>query len=263
MKTLEQLLAVGRYTGLGLLLTCTANTADKNNSGDSGSEDTALYDTGDTGDTSSESCVAWEQTFGGSEYDSISSVQQTNDGGYALAGTMYSFESQGFDGLLIKTDGDGNKQWEQTFGGSDDDQIKSLQQTMDEGYVMAGYTYSSGAGGMDGWLVKTDADGNKQWEKTFGGSESDYIYSVQQTTDGGYVLVGYTDSFGAGESDGWLVKTDGEGSKQWEQTFGRSKYESGFLSVVQTTDGGYVLAGYMNSSGAGSYDSWLVKTCDK
>ncbi|MBI5073131.1 hypothetical protein HZA99_04900 [Candidatus Woesearchaeota archaeon] len=241
MKTLEQLLTVGRYAGLGLVLACTANTGDKNNINDSGSE----------------SCVAWEQTFSRNDgNDYINSVQQTTDGGYVLAGFTNSSGSSG-DGLLVKTDENGNKKWEQTFSRNDyNDFIYSVQQTIDGGYVLAGHTeFPYGEGMDDGWLVKTDTDGNKQWEQTFGfgGYSGDFIYSVQQTTDGGYVLAGDT------ENDGWLVKTDSDGNKQWEQTFGERE-EDLIYSVQQTVDGGYVLAGDTQSSGAGRNDAWLIKT---
>jgi PKD repeat protein len=96
--------------------------------------------------------------------------------------------------------------WERTFGGSKWDEGHSVQQTKDGSYILLGYTWSFGAGGHDFWLIKTDAQGNKQWDKTFGGSDRDVGYSVQQTSDGGYILLGYTDSFGAGGKDFWLIK---------------------------------------------------------
>jgi len=102
-----------------------------------------------------------------------------------------------------------SKTWTKIYGGSSDDAFFSVQQTMDGGYILAGLTYSYGAGLGDFWLIKTNANGIKQWNKTFGGSGLDWAYSVQQTKDGGYILAG---SYGAGYSDAWLIKTDAKGN---------------------------------------------------
>ena len=107
--------------------------------------------------------------------------------------------------------------WSRTFGGGDLDVCNSVQQTTDGGYILGGYTYSYGAGYRDFWLVKTDANGDSLWSRTFGGSSIDECWSVQQTTDGGYILGGYTYSYGAGYSDSWLVKTGSEGTPVWER----------------------------------------------
>jgi hypothetical protein len=149
-------------------------------------------------------------------------------------------------------------EWNHTYGGPGDDTPFALVQTVDSGYALAGETDSFGAGGGDFWLVKTDADGKMQWNKTYGGTNPDSAYALVQTSDGGYALAGYTSSYGAGV-DFWLVKTDASGNSQWNQTYGGTGYD-GAYALVQTNDGGYVLAGLTESFGAGYEDFWLVRT---
>ena len=196
----------------------------------------------------------WDKTFGGTANEVCNSIVQTRDGGYALAGSS-SHNRERF--WLIKTDKDGNKSWDNTYGGSGHEECLSMIQTSDGGYALIGTTASRGAGGNDFWLVKTDASGNRTWDKTFGGSASDQCRSVVQTSDGGYALGGYTASKGAGGSDFWLIKTDARGNKQWDKTFGGSADDE-CRSVIQTSDGGYAMVGRTLSKGAGDADVWIV-----
>ncbi|NQV19434.1 MAG: T9SS type A sorting domain-containing protein [Armatimonadetes bacterium] len=199
----------------------------------------------------------WNQTYGGNEYEWASSVQQTTDGGYIIAGWTESYGAGGEDFWLVKTDENGNEQWNQTFGGNENDGALSVQTTTDGGYIVAGDTESFGAGGQDFWLVKTDENGIEEWNQTYGGDEWEWVYSVQQTTDEGYIIAGSTGTYGAGEHDFWLVKTDEDGNDEWNQTFGGNDNERAF-SVQQTIDEGYIIAGFTYSYGAGASDAWLV-----
>jgi hypothetical protein len=203
--------------------------------------------------------MEWEKTFGGSDFEVAASVQQTTDGGFILAGWTvpclcgYCDPYEKSDVLLVKTDPDGNMEWEKTFGGSDFDWGLAVQQTADSGYILCGYTTTcygscSYLDDFDVLLVKTDPDGNMEWNKIFGGTGRDEAYSVQQTAGGGFILAGCTDSYGAGEEDVWLVKTNSKGNKQWDMTFGGSDFD-GAKSLQQTADGGYILAGETKSYG--------------
>ncbi len=149
--------------------------------------------------------------------------------------------------------------WSQTYGGRGSDWCYSVIQTPDDGFALAGLTDSFGAGGVDFWLVVTDKEGEELWSQTYGGDSIEYCYSHILTDDVGYALAGFTNSFGAGEMDFWLVRTDEEGGELWSQTYGGEQDEI-CQSVIQTVDGGFALAGYTVSIDESDLDFLLVVT---
>jgi hypothetical protein len=160
--------------------------------------------------TGSSGNMQWNRTYGGVGFEEAYALVQTSDGGYALAGLTESFGAGSQDFWLVKTDGSGNAQWNRTYGGTGGDGARSLIQTGDGGYALAGVTIPLGSGYTDAYLVKTDSAGNMQWNKTYGGSVFDEAYALVQASDGRYALAGYTWSYGVGGHDFWLIKTDGE-----------------------------------------------------
>jgi len=239
--------------------------------------------------------IQWDKTIGGNSSDELSSLQQTSDGGYILGGgsssdisgekTENSRGDEEYDYWAVKLDSFGNIQWDKTIGGNNLDEITSLQQTSDGGYILGGYSSSdksgektqNSSGTYDYWVVKLNSLGNIQWDKTIGGSGYDFLTSLQQTGDGGYILGGYSSSDKSGEKthnsrgtyDYWVVKLNSLGNIQWDKTIGGSGYD--FLAALQeTSDGGYILGGssYSNKSGEKTEnnrgkqlarDYWVVK----
>ena len=199
----------------------------------------------------------WNQRYGGTKDDHALSLVATSDGGYALAGYTESFGAGDEDFWLVKADSSGNQLWSKTYGGAVRDEAYSLVQTGDGGYAVAGFTESFGFGGNGVWLVKTDASGNIEWNRTYGGGKA---YSLVQTSDGGYALAGSIVSPSYG-NDFYLLKTDADGNEQWNNTYRRTNAGEFAYSLVQTSDGGYALAGATTLSGPPAYpDFWLVKT---
>jgi uncharacterized protein YvpB len=184
------------------------------------------------------------------------SVQQTSDGGYIVAGSKQIGTT--YDVTLLKFDLSGNLQWAQLAGGSAYNAGNAVQQTSDGGYVVAGVTASFGAGGQDVLLLKYDGSGALQWARTAGGSGDDAADSVQQTSDGGYIVSGHTASFGAGGTVIFLLKFDSTGTLQWAKAGGGGSTSG--TSVQQISGGGYVVAGSTASFGAGGSDVLLIKT---
>lgn len=235
--------------------------------------------------------VQWQNTIGGNNLDWLISISQTSDGGYILGGFSNSGASGDktensngqFDYWIVKTDSMGSIQWQNTIGGNGFDQLYSVHQTSDGGYILGGFSDSdisgdkaaNSLGWNDYWIVKTDATGNIQWQRTIGGNSSDQLFSLQPTTDGGYILGGWSQSGMSGDKmensiglyDFWLVKVDAMGNLQWENTIGGSSNDYPF-PLWQTSDGGFITGGYSASNISGDKtensvgldDYWIVKT---
>jgi len=207
----------------------------------------------------SEPVVEWDRTYGGQGIDTGCSVQVTNGGDYIISGWTNSYGAGDYDVLLIKADPDGNKLWNKTFGGQKEDFGSSVQETSDGGYIIVGSTESFGAGNKDMWLIKTNSEGYEEWNKTFGRQKEDFGSSVQETSDGGYIIVGSTESFGAGNKDMWLIKTDSEGYEEWNRTFGSSNDDIAW-QLDKCDDDGYVIIGWTDSYDVEGRDILLIKT---
>jgi hypothetical protein len=233
----------------------------------------------------------WDKTFGGSAYDEAKTVIQCSDGGFLFVGYSLSGISGDKtevyrgdrDCWLIKTDANGNKQWDKTLGGNGEEIFASVIQTSDGGFLLAGFTSSDALGdisapnkgyGSDYWIVKISSTGVKQWDKRYGGNQSEYITSAKQTSDGGYILAGYSFSGQSGDksepsrglADYWILKISNTGIKQWDKTIGGSSADQS-PSIIQTFDGSYLVAGWSESGVSGDKsepsrglrDYWLVK----
>jgi len=234
--------------------------------------------------------ISWNRLLGGNSQDIANSIRQTIGGGCIVAGYSQSSANGDvtgtnhgpYDYWIVKLDGTGNIVWNKLLGGSGTDLARSVQQTTDGGYIVAGHSYSSANGDVtntnrgsgDNWIVKLDEAGNIAWNKLLGGSGTDQAYSIQQTSDGGYIVAGVSSSSANndvtqtnhGGDDYWIVKLDGSGNILWNKLLGGIGQETA-TSIQQTIDGGYIVAGYSTSTVSGdvtgtthgSYDYWIVK----
>ena len=227
--------------------------------------------------------ILWQKSIGGNGDDFATDIKQTNDGGFIVAGYSNSSDSlvSGNHGAndfwMVKLTADGTIQWQKSYGGTSDDKAISIQQTSDDGYIVAGFSNSNDGdltnnnGNNDFWLIKLTANGTLQWQKSLGGSSNDFATAVLQSIDGGYMVVGYTFSIDGdvtnnhGNTDYWLVKLDGNGNLKWQRTYGGSENDYA-RSVIQTKDGGYLVGGYTASidgdvtSNQGMDDEWVIRT---
>jgi len=227
--------------------------------------------------------IQWQKCLGGTLSETARDIQQTSDDGYIVVGYTRSNDGDvfgfhgGWDWWVVKLDQLGNIQWKKVLGGSDIDTAESIRQTCDGGYIIAGSTYSNNwdvsgnHGESDYWVAKLSPTGQIQWRRAYGGSGEDNAYAVRQTTDGGYIVAGYSGSLDGdvthkvGIHNVWIVKLDSAGTIEWNRSYGGLTNGDLAYSIEQTTDGGYIFAGetYSNdgdvSGHHGNDDCWVVK----
>lgn len=236
--------------------------------------------------------IQWQQTIGGNSEDYLNSMQQTADGGYILGGfsnsTISGDKSENPIGMgyhdywIVKTNSVGVVQWENTIGGSNEEILSVAIQTNDNGYIIGGYSDSNASGDktqnckgfVDYWIVKLDNSGNISWQRTYGGSGQELLRDIKQTSDGGYIVAGHSNSNISGDKtqnsqglhDFWILKLDNSGTIQWQKTYGGSADDAAF-SIAQAADGGYIVGGWSQSSVSGDKtqncqgldDYWILK----
>ena len=209
--------------------------------------------------------VIWDYTYGGTAANYVTQVIAAGDGGFIVVGYTMSTApigytpargAGGYDAWIFKVSSTGSPTWEKLYGGTSDDYAYSVQKTGDGGYIIVGGTRSSGAGGEDVYLVKTDSDGNMVWSETFGTASDDVGYAVAQTPDGGYILGGTTLSSGSGNV--YFIKTDASGNLQNSTIFGGAGADAAY-GVAPANGGGYIIEANTKSFGTGTSKIWMLK----
>lgn len=277
-SAVEEAKSIQQTTDGGYIVAGYTNSNNGNVTGNHGNSDFWVVKLATTG------TIQWQKTLGGTGDDYACSIQQTNDGGYIVAG--YTNSNNGDvtgnhgnnDYWVVKLSATGTIEWQKTLGGTQNEYAYSIQRTSDGGYVVAGNTTSTNSdvtannGGSDIWIVKLSSTGSIQWQKTLGGTVNDFAKSIQQTTDGGYIVAGYAASIDGdvtgvqGGFDYWVVKLTATATIAWEKTAGGSSTDIA-LSIQQTSDGGFIVSGVTSSndgdvtgySGGFGYDTWVVK----
>lgn len=210
--------------------------------------------------------IQWQKVFGGKGYDHPNSIQETTDKGFIIVGSANDSiitSASNFNFSIIKLNETGEIQWQKSLGGSNDDYANCVQQTQDGGYIIGGTTQSidgdvinTSGGGKDFWIVKLNSNGDIIWQKAFGETAKDELYSLQQTKDGGYIMAG---SHGVKDIDGIAIKLDDKGNIEWQKSIGGSEYDD-FSSIVQRKDNGYIIVGKSNSTDEGLRNIYSKKS---
>ncbi|HYV95546.1 MAG TPA: T9SS type A sorting domain-containing protein [Chitinophagales bacterium] len=260
----------------GFIVAGDSYSSDEDVSGNHGSADYWIMKLDTNGN------IIWQKSFGGSGLDQASSIEQTEDGGFIVGGNSGSNDGDvsgnhgSYDYWILKLDSDGNLEWQKSLGGSGVELAGAVVPTSNGRFIVAGWTDSNDGdvsgnhGGRDYWVVKLDSVGGIIWQRSLGGDGWDDAFSVQQTTDSGFIVIGYADSHNGdvsenrGMNDWWIVKLDIDGNIKWQESLGGDGQDSG-SSIQQTTDGGFITAGYSDSNNGdvsgnhGSRDYWVVK----
>lgn len=268
--------SIEQTTDGGYIIAGTSNSNDGDVTLNHGNTDIWIVKLKNSGD------IHWQRSLGGSLSEYAQSIQQTTDGGYIVGGYSSSNNDDltvnhgGIDYWIVKLTNTGIIQWQRSIGGTGDEWTGKVQQTADGGYIIGGNSLSNDGdisenhGGHDIWSVKLTTTGSIQWKKCFGGTGNENLGSIQQTTDGGYIIAGDSASndgdvtFNHGGSDFWIVKLNNAGTIQWQESFGGSAYDT-VSSMVHTTDGGYAIVGSSGSNDGdvtvnnGSSDAWIIK----
>ena len=268
--------SIEQTTDSGYIVAGSSNSTNGDVGGNNGANDFWIVKLDSTGS------LVWETNLGGSNDDFAHSIEQTTDGGFIVAGRSESANGDvggnngGIDFWIVKLDSTGILVWETNLGGSNWDEASSIEQTTDEGYIVTGLSFSNDGdvggnnGNSDYWIVKLDSTGSLVWETNLGGNSTDEAYSIAQTTDGGYIVAGYSFSIDGdvggnyGQKDYWILKLDSTGNLVWETNIGGSDNDIA-RSIEQTTDGGYIIAGSSSSinndvgGNNGANDFWIVK----
>lgn len=262
----EQATSIRQTSDTGYIVSGYTNSSDGDISASNVQADFWVLKLSNTGN------IEWEKTYGGTALDLAEFIEQTNDGGYIVTGQTGG-DVDGFNGVIdfwvLKLSNVGDIEWERVLGGSGVDLPKDIRQTNDSGYIVAGASNTVN-GFHDFWVLKLASDGSTQWEKRYGGTAVDFPQHIELTSDGGYIIVGSSNSNDGdvsgnnGNTDIWVLKITSSGIIEWEKSIGGSNVDQA-NSVKQTLDGGYILAGSSASndgnasSNMGSFDYWLVK----
>ena len=202
--------------------------------------------------------IEWQYTYGGSAEDVAYAVQETSDEGYIIAGYTYSFGVGESDYWILKLTSEGDVEWQFTYGGIGDDTAYAIQETSDEGYIVAGCTHFFGAPTSDTWILKLTSEGDIEWQHNYGGTGDDKAYSVQETSDGGYIVAGSTQYLGALDHDFWVLKLTSAGFSEWQRIYGGFGDDVAYY-IQETSDEGYIVAGESDSFGNKESELWVLK----
>jgi hypothetical protein len=198
----------------------------------------------------------WARVIGGSGAEGAKSILEIREGGYLLCGYTFSHGTGDADILTVKTGSSGNLLWAKTYGGMGTEYGYNCTE-IQGGYLIIGYTTSFGAGSKDMYVLKIDKEGTEIWSKTYGGKSWDAGMSACES-DGGYMICGFTHSYGRGEEDIYLVHTDIDGNELWSKTYGGERYEIG-NTISGTIDGNFIIGATTGTFGNGNSDMYLVK----